>query len=391
MTWVEYWNDQPTIYVNARHRDAHYRQVADGIARHLSEDTARVLDYGCGEALFAGQLAERCERLFLCEAAATVRDGLTRRFSEDERIEVITPAFEGVEASSLDLIIVNSVLQYLDSSQTGELLESCRRLLRGTGRLLVADVIPPSLGPSKDARGAAQLCCAQWLLVRCDDRTREDVLFGLSQATRSARLCDLLGGPHCSISFADNGFEAARSHPNLGHNQSRMAFLAQLGGTRSLGGSAITGAPLPSLPTEPSSMRSSLIATFLPLVRALGAAQLDTAQTCRPSAGSFRSRPRGGSRFDLDVRWSSEARRFCHRRDLPLHRQYVDQAESQGQPARSMAYAHGLGPLTRSPRSLWRSRSERILRRHLGVRRQQLGQGDDGDQAIGPLASHDGL
>ena len=228
MTWVEYWDEQPTIYVNARHREAHYRQVAEGIAAHIDDEASRVLDYGCGEALFASRVAERCAKLFLCEAAPSVRRGLVDNFAEHDGIEVVSPEFEGIDDASLDLIVVNSVLQYLDTEQTSELFASCRRLLSSRGRLLLADVIPPSLGPSKDARALLAFAARHGFLIAATTGLAK-TFFSDYRKRRAQLGFATFDEDELIALLARHGFEASRTRPNLGHNQARMAFLATRG------------------------------------------------------------------------------------------------------------------------------------------------------------------
>src|SRR5215813_2492439 len=88
--WIAFWDSEHSIYVNARHRDVHYRTVAEDIRAHVPAG-AVVLDYGCGEALHADIVAAAARRLILCEAAPGVRAGLAARFAGNAQIEVRAP------------------------------------------------------------------------------------------------------------------------------------------------------------------------------------------------------------------------------------------------------------------------------------------------------------
>ena len=55
--WRSFWDSAHSIYVNARHKDVHYREIADQIAGFVPGPGARVLDYGCGEAIHADRVA----------------------------------------------------------------------------------------------------------------------------------------------------------------------------------------------------------------------------------------------------------------------------------------------------------------------------------------------
>ncbi len=89
--WVTFWDQPHSIYVNARHFDVHYRDIAEGIVALLPGPDARVLDFGCGEALHAGHVAAHCRQLLLCESAARVRMNLEQRFAANANIQVLSP------------------------------------------------------------------------------------------------------------------------------------------------------------------------------------------------------------------------------------------------------------------------------------------------------------
>ena len=60
--WIDWYDLDHSIYVNARHRDVHFRSVATDILQFLSGPHAVVLDYGCGEALHADLIADARSR-----------------------------------------------------------------------------------------------------------------------------------------------------------------------------------------------------------------------------------------------------------------------------------------------------------------------------------------
>src|SRR5262245_55571619 len=138
--WIAFWNSDHSIYVNARHRDVHYRNVAQDIAAQVPAGAA-VLDYGCGEALHADIVAAKASRLILCEAAPKVRAGLAARFADNRKIEVRTPEEVAALADgSLDAAVLHSVAQYLTRAELTALLALFHRLLRPSGALIVGDV-----------------------------------------------------------------------------------------------------------------------------------------------------------------------------------------------------------------------------------------------------------
>ncbi len=106
--WVSFWDSQHSIYVNARHFDVHYRDIADGIVALLPRENLRALDYGCGEALHAATVAAKTAHLTLCEAAAQVREHLVARFAGNGTISIASPdEIAALPAGSFDVIVVN--------------------------------------------------------------------------------------------------------------------------------------------------------------------------------------------------------------------------------------------------------------------------------------------
>src|SRR4051794_37236534 len=153
MNWREYWNQDTPIYVGERHKVLHYQLIASDIASLISAPSAHVLDYGCGEALSAARVAAKCERLYLCDAAPLVRERLRERFGRNATIAVLAPEeMDRLPDGSLDLVVVNSLLQSLSREELRSLLPLWRAKLKAGGRLVLADVIPPDLSPIADAK-----------------------------------------------------------------------------------------------------------------------------------------------------------------------------------------------------------------------------------------------
>jgi SAM-dependent methyltransferase len=185
-----------------------------------------VLDYGCGEALFADKIAAKCRRLYLSDAAPLVRDRLNERFRNDARITVLsTDDVAGLPDASLDLIVVNSLVQYLSLDEFRGLLKLMREKLKADGKLVLGDIIPPDISPLTDAKALLSfawqggfLRSAVASLARTafsEYRTiREEI--GLAQYSEE-EVIDLL---------EDAGFAPERAERNIGHNQARMTFLA---------------------------------------------------------------------------------------------------------------------------------------------------------------------
>ncbi len=225
--WVAFWNAPNSIYVSARHRDVHYRTIADDVRAYVPGRDAVVLDYGCGEALHAVRIAERCARLTLCDAAPSVRDRLVQRFAAQAGVAVRSP--EEVEAlpdGTFDLVVMMSVAQYLTADELERLLALFRRLLKPDGLLVLGDVIPPSVPATADVAALLHFARRNGFLLHA--------LAGLVRTAFSdyRRLRGRFGLAHYAEAditrrLARAGFAPARAPANIGHNPHRMTFLAR--------------------------------------------------------------------------------------------------------------------------------------------------------------------
>jgi SAM-dependent methyltransferase len=225
--WLAFWDSSHSIYVNARHKDVHYRVIAEEIAALLPSRDAWVLDYGCGEALHADLVAAAASELLLCEGAPGVRAGLAARFAGQAKIRVLAPEdLAGLPEHALDLVVLHSVAQYLTGAETDALFGQFHRLLKTNGLLIVSDIIPPEVPAATDALallrfGASHgfFVAAFFGLVRTvlSDYWRIRSRFGLTRYAE-ADMIRKLGAA---------GFSARRAATNIGHNQARMAFEAR--------------------------------------------------------------------------------------------------------------------------------------------------------------------
>ncbi len=225
--WTSFWDRPHSIYVNARHFDVHYRDIANGIIALLPGSNARVLDHGCGEATHAGLVAAAAADLVLCEAAPSVRAKLRQRFGSNDKIKVLAPEeVERLPDASLDLVVANSLVQYLTSGELDRLLATWRRLLAPGGALIVADVIPPGAGVLTDTVALLRYAARNGFLTAA--------MVGLARTSFSryrrmrAKLgISCYGEAEFTAKLAANGFAAERLPFNLEHNPARMTFRAR--------------------------------------------------------------------------------------------------------------------------------------------------------------------
>lgn len=227
--WLSFWDNPHSLYANARHKDVYFRLMAEQIAALVPSPQARVLDYGCGEALHADLVAAAASELLLCEPAPRPRAAVAARFAEssNSKIRVIGPEeLECLPDHSVDFIVLNGVTQYLSPEETGKLFALFDRLARPGGILLVGDVIPPHVAGLTDVMARLRFASANGFLFAS--------LVGLARTLVSnyARLRTSLGLTRYSEAtmiemLAVAGFAASLAPRNLGPHRARMTFIAR--------------------------------------------------------------------------------------------------------------------------------------------------------------------
>ena len=225
--WLAFWDKPHAIYVNARHKDVHYRLIAQEIAALVPSSSARVLDYGCGEALHAEIVAAACGDLVLCDGAPSVRAGLMARFAGDAKINVLGPdEVEHLPQGELDFIVLHSVAQYLSAEQLRALLVTFRHIVAPGGVVLMSDIIPPEFSATADVAALLRFAAAHgFLLAALGGLVR--TLFSDYRRLRARYGLTHYGEADMLQMVSAAGFAAERAPKNIGHNQARMAFFAR--------------------------------------------------------------------------------------------------------------------------------------------------------------------
>ncbi len=226
--WISFYDfKHSVIYVNAHHRDVHYRTIAEDIRTYVPSPTAHVLDYGCGEATSAPLVAEAVGALLLVEAAPNVRASLAARYASHPKIAVISAdEAAALDDRSFDLIVMHSVAQYLSAAEFERLLKLFRRIVKPDGLVIVGDIVPPQLAAPAAALALLRFAAANgffWaaafglMRIFVSDYLRLKKNVGLSHYTEAAMLEKLKGA----------GFKAERASRNIGHNPWRMTFFCR--------------------------------------------------------------------------------------------------------------------------------------------------------------------
>ena len=227
MDWKGFWDQPNAIYVNERHRIVHYRLIAQELLALAGTQKPILLDHGCGEALQALDVAKACQKLYLLDAAPSVRAKLSARCATTPNIAILAPDdIASLDNASLDLIVANSLLQYLSESELIAALQHWRDKLKPDGRLILADVVRPDVSALPDVLALLSLAWREGFFLAA--------LAGLLRTALSpyARLRKTLGlSKYSEKALIDlvmqAGFSAEHLARNLGHNQARMTVMAR--------------------------------------------------------------------------------------------------------------------------------------------------------------------
>jgi SAM-dependent methyltransferase len=225
-SWIDYYDSAHSIYVSARHRDLHFELIADHITAYVPSPDAVVIDYSCGEALFAERIAEACGKLVLAEPAPDVRDRVAARYKANPKIEVCSlDELARRPQQTADLVVMNSVAQYITPDELDVTFARIHALLKSTGRFVLGDVISPRTHPLTDAVALLRFGRSHGFL--------KDAFAGLVRMALSdyGKVRARLGfSRYCEQEMIEKleacGFFVTRAADNIGHNRKRMTFLA---------------------------------------------------------------------------------------------------------------------------------------------------------------------
>jgi cyclopropane fatty-acyl-phospholipid synthase-like methyltransferase len=143
-TWSAYWD-------GLTDRQRHFREESAEYVRNLAATGwlhagACVLDFGCGFGHVADGVAPLVGELSLYDASANMRCRAAVTVARHRNIRFLDffpPRSVAGPAPRFDLILVNSVVQYMTPDEFSRWLERWRDLLAPGGRIVVSDIIPP--------------------------------------------------------------------------------------------------------------------------------------------------------------------------------------------------------------------------------------------------------
>ena len=116
--------------------------------------------------------------MFLAEPAPGVRGRLIARFAPNTKIRVRSlDDVRKMPEKSIDLVVMNSVVQYMTPAEFDAALVNIRRILKPSGRLVLGDVLKPEVGMFSDVLALLRFAAKHGFL--------KDALKGLASSALS--------------------------------------------------------------------------------------------------------------------------------------------------------------------------------------------------------------
>jgi SAM-dependent methyltransferase len=164
--WELYWE-------GLSDRQQRFRAQANEYVRNLGsvlplESLARVLDFGCGFGFVAALLAPRVGEVFLWDASANMRGRARVNVATCQNIRFLDLSDPKAVPRDLhfNLIVVNSVVQYMTLDEFSAWLVQWRGMLAPGGRIVVSDLIPPGSPAILDIVDLLRFCRRHGFLAR---------------------------------------------------------------------------------------------------------------------------------------------------------------------------------------------------------------------------------
>ena len=146
--WDRYWD-------GLQHDQRIFEHEADDLVERLAPMLAslsrgRVLDFGSGFGFVADRLAPHVGELWLWDQSPSMREKAGARVARHANARIAPAAPPGGTPGAFDLILVNSVAQYLTPEQLSACLGTWARMLSPSGRVVLTDLIPPDYAATGD-------------------------------------------------------------------------------------------------------------------------------------------------------------------------------------------------------------------------------------------------
>lgn len=164
--WDAYWSELPEDHRMLRENAGEYvRRLRSAIG--FGPET-RVLDFGCGFGNVARLLAPSVHHLSLWDDAPRMRRCAMAAVAGAPNLELLdlSTAPHEYQSPRFDLILVNSVTQYMTAAEVQTWLRRWRAMLAPRGQIVVSDVVPPDYPAGGDLWIVLQVSARRGFILR---------------------------------------------------------------------------------------------------------------------------------------------------------------------------------------------------------------------------------
>jgi SAM-dependent methyltransferase len=219
-SWRDYWE---SIGERRKVFDAEARHYVRRLIAAVAPDRrSRVLDFGCGFGYAARHLAPHVGEVALWDASMSVRRRARLRTAALSNVAYIDlSAAETDPAHAFDLIMVHSVVQYMELSELQSWLVRWRRMLAPGGRLVISDLIQPRTSLVQDLLGYMRFSLANGYFLEAMGQGLREIP-GYSRARLNRPLLALTVD-HLDALARATGWNAEFLSANLSHRRNRKS------------------------------------------------------------------------------------------------------------------------------------------------------------------------
>ncbi len=227
--WVEHYEkvDDDFVLFAVEARD-----YCERLARVIDIDSqGTVLDFGCGFGYVTALLAPRVRQLYVWDQARNMRERCLRRVAGHTNVALLDLPNGVQRPMTLDLIIVNSVIQYMTAAEFDAWLQRWRALLDARGQLLISDIIPPDSAFLREVVDSLAFATRHGFLLK--SLRMAAALFGRYVRARSSSPMLRLTREQVSAAARKHGYEVEFLPGNLTYRGNRTtARLRPVGKTQ---------------------------------------------------------------------------------------------------------------------------------------------------------------
>ena len=168
--WLPYWD-------RLEERAIFPVEAADYVARVAATvgvpAFARVLDFGCGFGHVAALLAPGVREVAVWDASVPMRRAARRRLAHLSNVRVLAAPQPQPRTARFDLVLVNSVVQYMTPDEFHAWLDAAPAWLAPGGRIVLSDLLTGDVNPLRELGELLWLSARGGVLLRI---LREGVL-----------------------------------------------------------------------------------------------------------------------------------------------------------------------------------------------------------------------